>query len=155
MPEPERGRRLRREARAAVVGLVTAVVFATAVPLAWAELADSASDGHTVSTGTLEAPTNPGTAPGTCAAAVHDAIVVSWTTTSSTRADGYEILRSITSGGPYSVVGTVAGQTTGTYTDSPLAFSTSYYYAVRAAKNNWRSAATVEVSRTTRSTFCT
>lgn len=155
MPEPGSGRRLRRDARAAVVGLVMAVVFATAVPLAGAQLADSNSDGHTVSTGSLEPPTNPGTAPGTCIAAVGDAIVVSWTTTTSTWADGYEILRSITSGGPYSVVGTVAGQTTDTYTDSPLAFDTTYYYVVRATKNNWRSAATIEASRTTRSTQCT
>lgn len=154
MREPGPPRRLRHQARPAVAGLVMALALTTAVPLAWAQMAVSASDGHTLSTGSLEQPTNPGIAAGTCVLVVGDAIVVSWTRTASTWADGYEVLRSTTSGGPYSVVGAVTGQATESYTDSPLAFSTNYYYVVRATKGAWRSATTAEVSRTTRSSLC-
>lgn len=131
-----------------------ALALNTAVPLAWAQMADSASDAHTLSTGSLEQPTNPSTAGGACVPAVGDAIVVSWTRTASTWADGYEVLRSTTSGGPYSVVGAVTGQATESFTHSPLAFSTTYHYVVRATKGAWRSAITAEVSRTTRSILC-
>ncbi len=154
MPELRPARRLLPCARTTVVGLVLVLALIASAPIAWAQLADSASDGHTVSTGSLQPPTNPGAAAGTCVLAVEDAIVVSWTRTTSTWADGYEILRSTTSGGPYSVVGTVAGQATESYTSSLLAFSTTYYFVVRATKGAWRSAATSEVSRTTRTTLC-
>jgi len=113
-----------------------------------------ASDGHTLSTGTLASPTNPGSAAGTCVLVLGDAIVVSWTRTASTWADGYEVLRSTTSGGPYTLVGTVAGQAAESYTNAGLAYSTPYFYVVRATKGVWRSANTAQVSRTTRSILC-
>lgn len=152
----ERGpvRRLRCDTRAAAGGLMIAVMFVTAVPLASAQLADSVAGGHTVSTGSLGPPLNAGAAPGTCVLLVGDAIVLSWTRTTSSWADGYEVLRSTTSGGPYSLIGTAAGQATESFTDESLAFSTNYYYVVRATKEGWRSATTAEASRTTRSSLC-
>lgn len=154
MPELRPARRLPPRARLTVAGLVLVLALIASAPIAWAQLADSASGSHTLSTGNLQPAANPGTAAGRCVVVVGDAIVVSWTRTTSTWADGYEVLRSTTSGGPHSVVGTVAGQATESYTDSLLAFSTTYYYVVRATKGAWRSAATSEVSRTTRTSLC-
>jgi hypothetical protein len=114
----------------------------------------STSATGSISTGTLAAPTNPATAAGTCSPFVGDRTVVSWTPTSSTWAGGYEVLRSTTSGGTYSVLATVTGQGAMSYTDGPLPFSTTYYYVVRATKSNWRSAQTAQVQRTTKSGAC-
>lgn len=54
-------------------------------------------------------------------------ISLTWTTVSG--ATGYEISRSSTLTGTYSVIGTVEGKTS--YTNTGLAFNTSYYYKVR------------------------
>jgi len=40
------------------------------------------------------------------------------------------------------------------FTDGPLAFSTTYFYVVRATKQGWRSPYTAEVARTTKSPLC-
>lgn len=139
--------------RTAAVGAVGVLVVAvpTVAHAAWTDGAVASAD---YASDTLAAPTNPSTAAGTCVIAVSDQIVVQWTPTSSTWAGGYEIRRSTVDGGPYSVVGTVSGQETSSYTDGPLPFSTTYYYVVAATKGNWRSPDTSQVSRTTRSTVC-
>jgi hypothetical protein len=85
---------------------------------------------------------------------VSDSIVVSWTPTGSTWADGYLVLRATKTGGPYEVVGPVVGRGTSSHTDSGLAFNTTYYYVVQATKYNWRSAQTAEAQRRTRSPAC-
>lgn len=151
MPDTSRTDAWRRPLLAAVVCLAIA---AGAARSASAAFADGASDGHTLSTAQLAPPTNPGTAAGTCILAVSDSIVVTWTASTSTWADGYEILRSTSAGGPYAVVGSAAGAGTQSYTDSPLAFSTTYYYVIRSMKGAWRSGDTTEASRSTRSTLC-
>ncbi|MGH9149468.1 MAG: fibronectin type III domain-containing protein [Acidimicrobiales bacterium] len=107
-----------------------------------------------VATATLAAPTSPGTSFGACTLLVSDTIVVSWTATSSTWAGGYEVYRSTTSGGPYTLRATVPGQSSTSFSDGGLAFSTTYYYVVRATKNAWRSPYTAQVSRTTRTSLC-
>lgn len=140
--------------RRLVAAVACAFVASGAAGSAFGAFADNSSDGHTLSTAQLAPPTNPGTAAGTCIVAVSDSIVVTWTASTSTWADGYEILRSISAGGPYSVVGSAAGAATTSYTDSPLAFSTTYYYVVRSMKGAWRSSVTTELSRLTRSTLC-
>lgn len=109
---------------------------------------------HTVISGQLAAPTNPAAVNGTCVPAVTDRIVVSWTATSSTWAGGYEILRSKSAGGPYSIVGTVSGASATSFTDSSVAWSTTYRYVVRAVEHAWTSPTTAEVQRTTRSILC-
>lgn len=143
-----RARRL-RVGVAAVLG-VTGMSVGT---VAWAQMTDSTPASHELSTGTLEAPTLPATAAGTCVLLVGDEIVVSWTRTASVKADGYEILRAVGTG-PYSSHAVVAGRTTESFTDSLLAFSTEYRYVVKAKKENWRSAGTAPVSRTTRTATC-
>ena len=48
-------------------------------------------------------------------------------------ATSYNILRSLTAGGPYTTIKT--GVTTGTYTDTGLANGTTYYYVVQAVNS--------------------
>ena len=79
---------------------------------------------------------------------------LSWTATTSTFADGYQVFRGTASGGPYSSIGTVSGRTTVTYVDSTAAFSTTYYYVVQAKYNQWRSANSNQGSVTTPNAVC-
>lgn len=137
----------------AAVAVAVAVLLATA-SVALAQLGDGDSATHTLSTNVLEPPTDPSTAAGPCTPGVAASIVVSWTATSSTWADGYEVLDSLVSGGPYTIVGTVSGVATTSYTVTGLDFATTYHYVVKATKGNWRSAATAQVSRTTPSPLC-
>lgn len=140
-----------RAVTALAVAVTTLLVTAS---VALAQLADSDSATHSVSTGTLEPPTNPSTAHGPCIVGVSTSITVSWTATSSTWADGYEVLGSLVSGGPYTTVGTVSGLNTTSYTVTGLTFATTYHYVVKATRGNWRSVATSQVSRTTLNPLC-
>lgn len=122
--------------------------------VALAQLVDDAAASHTLSTDTLQPPTSPSAVHGPCANGVSASITVSWSATPSTWADGYEILGSLASGGPYTSMGTVSGVGTTSYTASDLSFLTTYHFVVKATKGNWRSAATGQVSRTTLSALC-
>lgn len=138
----------------AVAAAFAAVVGALgAAPVAWASFTGASTATSGFATGVLAAPTNAAASPGTCNVFTGDRIVLSWTATATTSADGYEIARSTTAGGTYTVVATVAGAATTNYTDGPLSFSTTYYYAIRAYKYAWRSP-DATVSRTTRSALC-
>lgn len=121
--------------------------------VAWASFNDSATASASYTAGVLAAPTSPAAAAGTCTVGTGDRTVLSWTATTSSWATGYEIARSTTAGGPYTVIATVSGVSTTTYTDGPLAFSTTFYYAIRSTKNVWRST-DATVSRKTKSTLC-
>lgn len=137
-------------------GLATVAAIGLAIGLAGAALAyytPSAAATHTVATATLQPPSNPSAAHGTCTILVTDRVVVSWTATPSTWADGYRVLRATASGGPYASIATVGPATT-TYTDSSVAFSKTYWYRVEATKAAWRSPQTASVSITTRSSLC-
>lgn len=120
-----------------------------AAPLVWASLAasplppasasfTSSPSGQTltVTSGTLAAPSG---LSASCFILTPTRVRLNWTATSSTWASGYEIARGTASGGPYTVVGTVSGQSTTTYEDIRPNTST-YYYVVRATKFAWRSA---------------
>jgi len=71
-------------------------------------------------------------------------IILSWNTAPSLNGAGYHILRSATSGGPYSQVGLVTPATANSFTDSPSAGT--YYYVVRSYFQNWDSSNTTQVS---------
>jgi hypothetical protein len=62
-----------------------------------------------------------------------------WTATPDLYATGYDIYRSTTSGSGYVQIGTVAGRTNTTYTDTTVSALTTYYYVVRAHVAAWSS----------------
>ena len=70
---------------------------------------------------------------------------VALTWTASTGATGYNIQRSITNGGPYTVIGTAAGAS---YTDSTATNGTTYYYVVSATLGAGQSGNSNQVSAT-------
>jgi hypothetical protein len=141
-----------RERLATSLAVVTAMLTVSSVALAG--FVDHESAAQAVSTDTLLPPTDPSTTHGPCTSGVSTSITVSWTATPSTWADGYEVLGSLVSGGPYTVVGTVTSRATTSHTVAGLAFLTTYHYVVRATKAGWRSSATSEASRTTLSSLC-
>lgn len=136
-----------------VTAVAAGLTALASAQVAWASFSDTAQASAAYSTGILGAPTNPSASPGTCTAFRNDRIVLNWAATASSWADGYEIARSLAPGGPYTVIGTVSGVGTTTFNDGPLAFSTTYHYAIRSTRNLWRSA-DATVSRTTRSSLC-
>jgi hypothetical protein len=108
----------------------------------------------TVASGTLATATSPSAANVSCVILGSTKVKLTWTATSSTWADGYQIFRAVVNGGPYSSVGTVSGQSTTTFTDGSVTFSTTYYYVIQATKNSWRSVNSAQVSITTPTTLC-
>jgi signal peptidase I len=146
-PVSDRGR------RAELVGALVLAQFALA-PRAAATFTAAAPADHTISSATLAAPTGPATADGPCTPAMSASVVVSWTRTTSTWADGYEVLSSLTSGGPYTAAGAVSGQASESLTVGGLLFDTTYHFVVRATRGSWRSPATPEASETTPSALC-
>lgn len=138
-------------------GVVALAITASALasgPGVWASFDSSGVASHSISAHEIDGPTEPASAAGTCTPAVTDRIVLTWSASPSSWADGYEILRSTNPGGPFSVVASVSGVGTVSYTDEPLAWTTTYHYRVRAVKHEWRSDPTTTVQRTTRSLLC-
>jgi len=76
-------------------------------------------------------------------------VILTWTATPSVFASGYDVLRSTTNGGPYTVVGFASGRNTVTYTDTTVAGNTTYYYRLRAVIGSWKSPNTAQVTATT------
>lgn len=142
-----------RGSRAVAVG-ATAGVLATSAGAAYGDFTATRSAAQQVSTARLEPPTSLSAAPGTCTPAQSDEVAVSWVATSSQWADGYHVLRAPHADGPFVVVATVSGQAATTYVDPNLPFDMTFYYVVRAARNEWRSAVTTVVSWTTRAASC-
>ncbi len=125
---------------------VLGVVVAIAAPVALAGWSSTLSAGPLpVSSATIAAPTGAAatTIGAACTAHVTSSIQVnvSWTATASTFATGYNILRGTAAGGPFTLVGSVSGRTTVTFTDATgtLALSTNYYYVVASTFANWSS----------------
>ncbi len=136
-----------------VIAAPVAVATLLSAQAAWAALDDSAAASASYSTAVLSPPTGLAAAVGICTLGNGDRIALSWTATASGWATGYEIARSTSAGGPFSVVATVTGISTTSYTDGPLAFSTTFYYAVRSTKSAWRSV-DATASKKTRSSLC-
>lgn len=137
--------------RVLVTGLVTAALATSSVAFAAFTSAHTATT--TLGTDVLAPPTNPATTHGPCTP-LSASITVTWTATTSSWADGYEILGSLLATGPFTPVATVNGVGTTSYTVTALSFGTTYHYVVKARKANWRSAPTAVVSRTTLSALC-
>jgi len=114
----------------AIAGALTVGVLAL--------FSDSASvPSNTFATDTLNPPTAPSST-GVLSTAL------SWTATSDTYAAGHRVLRSATSGGPYTQVGEVTPPTTTTFNESPAAGT--YYYVLRGYYQNWESVNSSQVT---------
>ena len=115
------------------------VILATAVSV-YAIFSDSDSvTPNDFASDTLDSATSLGATGGA-------SVDLSWTATADTYADGHRVLRSTTSGGPYSQIAEVTPRTTTTYTDSPA--DGTYYYVLRSFYQNWESANGNEASAT-------
>jgi autotransporter-associated beta strand protein len=86
-------------------------------------------------------------APGSASATATSASTINLTWTPSATATSYLVQRSLTSGGPYTVV--ASGVTATNYPDSGLTGNTTYYYVIAAANNSGTSANSLEASATT------
>ena len=84
--------------------------------------------------------------PATATATATSANAIALTWTPSVTAIRYLVQRSLTSGGPYTTIGSTVA--TG-YTNSGLANGTTYYYVVSAANSFGESSNSVQVSATT------
>lgn len=142
--------------RGRVAAAATAVVIMVAAlgQTALASFSSAPSASATYTSAALDAPTGLSVVQAVCTVGVSDSAQLSWSQPSNNKAAGYEISRSTSNGGPYTPVTTVTGASTTTYTDTGLAFTTTYYYVVTATKNNWKSGQTTQVSVTTRSALC-
>ena len=126
-------------------GLALTTVGGTSLALA----TDQESVASTLSTDTLNPPTNllcNGLA--LCTIASVNDPVLTWTAIPDTYATGYDVLRSTTSGSGYVTIASVTGRTTTTYTDTTVAALTTYYYVVRAVVLSWRSVNSNQVQAT-------
>ena len=74
-------------------------------------------------------------------------VVVSWGPV--TGADGYDVLRSTSSGGPYTSILSGGPVTSTSVKDTSVANSTTYHYVVRTVAGTWSSADSAQVSITT------
>lgn len=126
--------RLRPRASVAAV-LATGTALIAGPALAGFD-AQSAAQSHVIASGTLAAPTG---LTAVCKLTPSLRVNLSWTQTSSPFADGYQILRSTTSGSGYASVGTVSGRGTTTFADTTVSLTTTYYYVVSATRNSWTS----------------
>jgi hypothetical protein len=134
------------------VGLLM-VAAAAVVPVS-ASWQSAGSAAQQLSTATLQPPTGTAAARGDCFPLLTIEVEVTWTATASTFADGYQVFRSATSGGPYTLVGTVAGRTTTSFTDTDVTFLTTYHYVVQATRDLWRSGNSTQASFTTPTPAC-
>ncbi|MGI8966982.1 MAG: fibronectin type III domain-containing protein, partial [Limisphaerales bacterium] len=97
---------------------------------------------------TTQAPPPPAAPSGlTATAASSTSINLSWTDNSNNE-NNFIVARSLTSGGPYTDVATLAANTTA-YTGTGLNGSTTYYYVVRASNGSGSSANSAQASATT------
>jgi hypothetical protein len=129
------------------------VVATLAAPVS-ASWQSAAFSSQQLATATLQPPTGVAAARGNCVPVLSVEVTVTWTATASAFADGYQVFRSATSGGPYSLVGTVGGRATTSFTDTGVTFLTTYYYVVQATRNRWRSANSTQASFTTPTPAC-
>ncbi len=110
----------------------------------WTDSAPVAS--NSFSSATLQPPAGL-TATASCNGLLSAKITLSWTVASL--ADGYDVYRSTTNGGPYSLVTHVTGGSTATYTNTGLSTNTTYYYVLQSTRNSWTSANSAQAQATT------
>ena len=106
---------------------------------------DAGRSARSAEAGATTLPLAPAAPSGIAASALSSSSIrVSWDAVAG--ADGYEVLRSPSGGGPYSVVGTPTGTS---FDDSGLGAATTFFYVVRATNTSGESPDSAEVSATT------
>lgn len=122
------------------MAVVTAGLLGASTSVSLARLTNADTSTQAITTDTLNPPTSLTATGGTSAS-------LGWTATVDTYAAGYELQRATVSGGPYTVVSTIAPRTTVTATDAPGANGT-YFYVLRSTFQNWRSVNSNQASAT-------
>ena len=141
--------------RVALPSLLTVgLLLGSAAPAAWATFVEQAVAEASFTADVLAPPTGVAAAPPACVAGGYQT-EVSWTASSSSWLDGYEVAISTEPGGPYDVLPRPAGvsPTATTRTVSGLARKTTYYVVVRTTRSAWRSQSD-QVAMTTPSRNC-
>lgn len=127
-----------------VAGALASVAFRTTLAL----LTDAPVVGsNELSTATLLPPAGLSAASG--CALLDPVVTLTWEATGSAFADGYDVYRGTTSGGPYGAVGHADGRLTTTYADTGLGLGTTYFYVIRSTSYGWTSASAQEAGTTT------
>lgn len=140
----------RHEPRVALLVLVIALVLmggaarTGSTQAVWTDT--PAVNGNALSTATLLAPTSPSAA-ASCDGWGKAKVTLTWT--AAARADGYDVYRSSTTGGPYTKIAHVDGGSSTSTMDRSLSLSTTYYYVLQTTRNNWVSANSTQVQATT------
>lgn len=119
---------LRRSGVLAAAVLVVAMVGGT--PVSLARFTSSRDATSTFVTATIAPPANLSGTGGATAS-------LAWTASTSTSADGYDVLRSVTSGSGYTKVGTVTPVTASSTVDTPA--PGTWYYVLRTRSGTWTS----------------
>lgn len=140
----------RRRGISIAVGALLAVAMLASAQLALATFSKAVAGGPlTIVTATL-APAGGLTSTQTnCRTNKNPEIYVDWSATSSSYVTSYTVERATASAGPYTSAGTVTAPTTA-YTDSSgsLAYSTTYYYRVKAVYHSWGATSAVASVKT-------
>jgi hypothetical protein len=125
-----------------VIGLVVVLVLAVAVggSLSLALFRSSRSTTAQLATGTVLPPTD------LTASVSGSTVTLIWTPTVSAGADGYDLLRSATSGSGYAVIANPNPASVATTTDSPG--NGAWFYVLRTVLSSWTSALSNEASAT-------
>ena len=143
---------MQRRSRLAAVASVV-VIGGLSVAVAHASWSASQTAGPmSLAAATVAPPTGLGATPD-CQRGTRNWIVLSWTASASSFADGYEIFRS-TGGGAFVSLGVVSGGATAVFSDQTVAFSTSYSYVVQTSYSAWRSVDSNSVAITTPNNKC-
>lgn len=138
-----------RVPRAAMLPLLIAGLLSLQAIPTYALYSDAAPlGGNTFTTATLQPPTSLSATAG-CSALLRGKITLSWTATTSTFADGYDVYRSTTNGGPYTKIDHVNGRTTTGYVNTGLNLATTYYYVLQSTAQSWISPNSNQAQATT------
>lgn len=116
-------------------GLVAIAILGIAAGSATAAFSSAASAAGGISSGSLAPPTG---VAASCVALTNK-VSITWTATTSALAQGYAVLRSSSSGGPYSLVGTVTGRGSTNFSDT-IGLLQTQYYVVESTRDLWTSA---------------
>lgn len=146
-----------RDAPAVVIGACALVLLVAGTSLVWQDAASAFTDStpnpdNGFAAATVSAPANV-SATFDCSLLSTGGILVDWDAVGG--ADSYDVHRSTTSGGPYTLVATVDASST-SYNDTDVANDTTYHYVLRTVDGSWTSGDSAEASETTPgSTECT